>query len=336
MRSLLIVVVSLVALLALFGDVSAAKAKRQQQEAAEFDTDEFSEFDSVDDDESTVKMNKGSQKQQAAPSQASDKADEFSSFDQESDFDGEIDNGDDSENVRAREQQQQQQSSKNEPKPQQQKQKQQQPKKVANSFGVNMGDDLDSEEFEHFVDDDEFENFETNAKTGGGASSKDSASSSDKKTSSSKSDSSSMPSLKITDVPKHLLTNGNWQSYVWEIVMIVIIFVYFANFLYGKSQNNSLATAWFRAHKELLERHFALVGDTGTTLDVPTTTTGDAATGESKSEENASDSQSSSSSDDISSRFIRESENNYALWCSGKRLVLELAIYYVALPNIKC
>ena len=129
-----------------------------------------------------------------------------------------------------------------------------------------------------------------------------------------------MPNLKITDVPKHLLSNGNWQSYVWEILMIVVIFVYFVNFLYGKSKNNSLVTAWFRAHKELLERHFSLVGDNGTSLELPPPPAAAAAEGEDASADSASASSASASSseDPISTRFIKDSENNFGLWCSGK------------------
>jgi len=79
-----------------------------------------------------------------------------------------------------------------------------------------------------------------------------------------------MPSLKIADVPKHLMTNGNWQNYIWEICMLAVIVVYFGNFLYGKSKNYRLVHAWYQSHRDLLERHFAIVGDDGTSLD-PTT-----------------------------------------------------------------
>ena len=79
-----------------------------------------------------------------------------------------------------------------------------------------------------------------------------------------------MPSLKIADVPRHLMTNGHWQQYVWELVMLALILVYFVNFLVGKSKNLRLATAWYQAHRELLERNFSLVGDDGTTIDPAT------------------------------------------------------------------
>ena len=70
-----------------------------------------------------------------------------------------------------------------------------------------------------------------------------------------------MPNLKIADVPKHLMTNGNWQNYIWEICMLAVIVVYFGNFIYGKSKNYRLVTAWYQSHRDLLERHFAIVGD---------------------------------------------------------------------------
>lgn len=76
-----------------------------------------------------------------------------------------------------------------------------------------------------------------------------------------------MPNLKIADVPKHLMTNGNWQNYIWEIVMIGVIVTYFSNFIYGKTKNYRLVSAWYQSHRELLERHFTIVGDDGTSLD---------------------------------------------------------------------
>ena len=52
--------------------------------------------------------------------------------------------------------------------------------------------------------------------------------------------------------------------------MLAVIVVYFGNFIYGKSKNYRLVTAWYQSHRDLLERHFAIVGDDGTSLD-PTT-----------------------------------------------------------------
>ena len=76
-----------------------------------------------------------------------------------------------------------------------------------------------------------------------------------------------MPNLKIADVPKHLMSNGNWQNYIWEIVMLAVIVTYFGNFIYGKTRNYRLVSAWYQSHRELLERHFTIVGDDGTSLD---------------------------------------------------------------------
>lgn len=67
------------------------------------------------------------------------------------------------------------------------------------------------------------------------------------------------PSLKITKVPLHLHTS--WESYYLEILMIAGLVVYFANFVIGRVKNQRLATAWFNAHKQMLDANFSLVGE---------------------------------------------------------------------------
>jgi hypothetical protein len=171
--------------------------------------------------------------------------------------------------------------------------------------GGNLGDDLDMEEFEHFVDDEEFEGATTETI---------STSKTDKKSkkhgsSNSNSNSDQMPNLKIADVPKHLMTNGNWQNYVWEIVMLMTIFVYFGNFLYGKSRNYRLAQAWFQSHRELLERNFSVVGDDGTSVNLKKDEV------DSSSEHQAA----TNGSDDFDGKLIKDSENSYGLWCTGRQ-----------------
>jgi hypothetical protein len=94
------------------------------------------------------------------------------------------------------------------------------------------------------------------------------------------------PDLKFTKVPLHLRTN--WDSFYMEMLMLAGLGVYFLNFLAGKSKNNRLAQAWLAAHKELLESNFSIVGDDGT------------------------------SPDPTSAGLIKESENLYSLWCSGR------------------
>lgn len=94
------------------------------------------------------------------------------------------------------------------------------------------------------------------------------------------------PDLMIAKVPLHLRTN--WDSFYMEMLMLAGLGVYFLNFLAGKSKNNRLAQAWLSAHKELLESNFSIVGDDGT------------------------------SPDPSNSGLIKESENLYSLWCSGR------------------
>lgn len=114
-----------------------------------------------------------------------------------------------------------------------------------------LNDDLDMEEFEHFVDDEEFEGLSVDTSTNIPKSSTQKS-----KTQSSADSKSSMPSLKIADVPTHLISNGNWQNYIYEIVMLVVIFLYMIVFFYGKSKNYRLVNSWYQANRDLLEKIF--------------------------------------------------------------------------------
>lgn len=76
--------------------------------------------------------------------------------------------------------------------------------------------------------------------------------------------------------------------------MLVIIAIYMVNFFYGKTKNYSLVNHWFQTHRAVLEKNFAVVGDDGLSVEVP------------KSEQNESGS------------LIKDSESNYALWCTGR------------------
>jgi hypothetical protein len=98
-----------------------------------------------------------------------------------------------------------------------------------------------------------------------------------------------LPDLQMAKVPLHLRTS--WDSFYLEILMIAGLTVYFLNFLAGKSKNCKLATTWLSAHKELLESQFSIVGDDGTGKEV------------------------------TAGVLMKESENVYALWCSGRSCV---------------
>lgn len=98
-----------------------------------------------------------------------------------------------------------------------------------------------------------------------------------------------VPDLKIAKVPIHLRTN--WDSFYLEMLMLAGLGVYFLNFLAGKTKNSKLAQAWLSSHKQLLEDNFTIVGDDGTSKDV------------------------------TSGTLMKESENIYALWCSGRMCV---------------
>ncbi|ELT91180.1 hypothetical protein CAPTEDRAFT_178720 [Capitella teleta] len=92
--------------------------------------------------------------------------------------------------------------------------------------------------------------------------------------------------LKITPVPLHLRTK--WDNFHLEMLLLAGVAVYVLNFLAGKSKNSRLAQNWFTHHKALLESQFALVGDDGT------------------------------STEPQSGVLMKDYENAYSLWCSGR------------------
>lgn len=105
--------------------------------------------------------------------------------------------------------------------------------------------------------------------------------------------------LKITKVPLHL--RARWDSFYLEILMIAGLLVYFINYIAGKSKNCRIAETWFNDHKQILEENFSLVGDTGKTSD-----------------------------DNTINEFIKESESQYSIYCSGRvgcdSLLIELKL----------
>jgi len=128
-------------------------------------------------------------------------------------------------------------------------------------------DHEEQDEFDPFTDEEEFEGYNKD-----------------------RSPKSKIPSgagLKITKVPVHL--RAGWQAFYLELITLVGILVYAANFFTGKSKNSKLATAWFKSHKPLLEQHFSIVGDDGM------------------------------SKEPQSGVLVKESESVYTLWCTGRQ-----------------
>jgi len=146
--------------------------------------------------------------------------------------------------------------------------------KPVESSKENMGEEMEEEdddqqeqdEFDPYSDEEEFEGY-----------TKD------------KSSKTKLPSsgLKITKVPVHL--RAGWQSFYMELLTLLGILVYAANFFTGKTKNSKLATSWFKAHKPLLEQHFSIVGDDGM------------------------------SKEPQSGVLVKESESVYTLWCTGRQ-----------------
>lgn len=90
------------------------------------------------------------------------------------------------------------------------------------------------------------------------------------------------------------MTGNRWEAYQCEAVMIIAFLAYFINFLIGRSKNARLANIIYRSQRDLLEKNFALVGDDGLNR-----------TSEGPSDEN-------------NNQMLKESENLYVLWCSGR------------------
>lgn len=96
----------------------------------------------------------------------------------------------------------------------------------------------------------------------------------------------SEPKITIANVPVNF--RQNWDSYYLEILMFSGLIVYFINFATGKSKNTKIANMWFQTHRQILEDNFSLVGDDGTA----------------DKNENVN--------------LVKESENIFTLWCSGR------------------
>ena len=145
--------------------------------------------------------------------------------------------------------------------------------------------DPDDDEFSHFNDDEEFEGFNKNEDPEDPDEfyNEPKAKKQDKVTPSP----TKQQPIKIVNIPAHLRTN--WENFYVEIIMIIGIVVYFLNFFTGKSKNQKMANQLFNAHRNTLESQFSLVGDDGT-----------------------------KNIEEIQEPLIKESENIFRFWCSGR------------------
>ncbi|KAL3832622.1 hypothetical protein ACJMK2_024252 [Sinanodonta woodiana] len=153
-------------------------------------------------------------------------------------------------------------------------------KKSSPQAAVDDKDEDEDDEATVETEDDEFEHFTDEEEFEGF----------DREKTAGKGKSQDLPDLKIAKVPLHLRTN--WDSFYLEMLMLSGLGVYFLNFIAGKSKNNKFAQAWLNAHKDILLQNFSVVGDDGVSKE--TTTEGQIGT------------------------LMKESENVYALWCSGR------------------
>jgi len=144
--------------------------------------------------------------------------------------------------------------------------------------------DGEDDEFSHFNDDEEFEGFNKNDdhEDPDEFYNEPKAKKQEKVT-----PSPAKQPIKIVNIPAHLRTN--WENFYVEIIMIIGIVVYFLNFFTGKAKNQKMANQLFNAHRNTLESQFSLVGDDGT-----------------------------KNIEEIQEPLIKESENIFRFWCSGR------------------
>lgn len=84
-----------------------------------------------------------------------------------------------------------------------------------------------------------------------------------------------------------IICRSNWESYYLELIILAGLVVYFVNFFVGRSKNQKIAETWFQAFEPILKENFSLVGDDGKL-------------------------------ENSQPGLIKESENVYLLWCSGR------------------
>ncbi len=325
MKNLVILlIIGLISISYLTNTKVSCRRARDNDFAGSFEEDEFKEFDTVTDEELNEELSdKPKKKLDQVKLVKESRASDFSGFDNNNE-DETIENADDEDFEDPSDDDDFKKNNfDKKPKPDDSKVKVESPnantkQKVfsSSSFNLNNPDDLDMEEFEHFVDEEEFEGFEQtqSSKQSSQNGAKDESNNKRKqhKNSGASDSSNKMPNLKIADVPMHLMSRGNWSSYIWEIVLLFLISIYLINYIYGKSKNYRLVTTWYQSHRVLLERQFAVVGDDGTTPELPSQKT--------------SDTESSSSFE--SGTLIKESENSYGLWCTGRQMCDGINYFY--------
>jgi hypothetical protein len=75
--------------------------------------------------------------------------------------------------------------------------------------------------------------------------------------------------LKINSVPQHLMNTNSWSNYYLEIILCIGLSIYIINIFIGKQKNYQLANAYFHSHRDILEKNFVLIGDDGSSVDMP-------------------------------------------------------------------
>lgn len=80
---------------------------------------------------------------------------------------------------------------------------------------------------------------------------------------------------------------SNWESYYLELIILAGLVLYFVNFFVGRSKNQKIAETWYQTFEPLMKENFSLVGDDGKL-------------------------------ENSQPGLLKESENVYLLWCSGR------------------
>ena len=92
--------------------------------------------------------------------------------------------------------------------------------------------------------------------------------------------------------------------------MIIALLGYLISFLIGRTKNSNLATIVHRSQRDILDRHFVLIGDNGQTRNTET-------------------------DEQITNNMQKESESFYVLWCSG-RVSIESMLIELRLIKRQC
>lgn len=129
---------------------------------------------------------------------------------------------------------------------------------------------------------------------------------SDKKQDDSKASTKKRPQLKLVHAPS--IWVYRWDSFYVELGFIFAFLMYFLNYLTGCNKNSVLVSEWFDKSYDVLKSNFCLIGGSPL-LEVDKKNDSDEALKEKMSLQEVYKNRKG---------FVKMSESNYTLWCSGR------------------